>query len=135
MQASTINFQLWPYNAAMPGGRPTNKPAPKFGQRLAALRVERGLSQTALAAELGTTRNAILHYERSAKNPSAEFVEKVAKFFGVGFDDLLGGDTKAARKPGPTPQIAQLTERLSKLPRAQQKMVTAMLEAALQKAG
>ena len=117
----------------MPGGRPTNKPAPKFGQRLAALRAERGLSQTALAAELGTTRNAILHYERSAKNPSAEFVEKVAKFFGVGFDDLLGGDTKATRKPGPTPHIAQLTAKLSKLPRAQQKLVVSMLEAAIQK--
>ena len=46
----------------------------------------------------------------------------------------VAGDTKATRKPGPTPQIAQLTERLSKLPRAQQKMVTAMLEAALQRA-
>jgi transcriptional regulator with XRE-family HTH domain len=88
-----------------------------------------------LATQLGTTRNAILHYERAAKNPSADFVEKVATFFGVGFDDLLGRDTKPLRKPGPTPQLAQLTERLSKLPRAQQKMVTAMLEAALQKAG
>ena len=134
MQAPTINFQISPYNAAMPGGRPTKKPAPKFGQRLAALRAERGLSQTALAEQLGTTRNAILHYERAAKNPSADFIAKTASFFGVGFDDLLG-NTKAPRKPGPTPHIARLTDRLSKLPRAQQKMVTAMLEAALQKVG
>lgn len=119
----------------MPGGRPTTKSAPKFGQRLAALRGERGLSQSALAAQLGTTRNAILHYERAAKNPSADFVEKVAAFFGVGFDDLLGGSTKTTRKPGPTPQIAQLTEKLSKLPRAQQKFVVSMLEAAIQKTG
>ena len=118
----------------MPGGRPTTKTAPKFGQRLAALRTERGLSQSALAAQLGTTRNAILHYERTAKNPSADFIEKAAKFFGVGFDDLLGGDTKPTRKPGPTPQIAQLAAKLSKLPRAQQKFVVSMLEAAIQKA-
>jgi transcriptional regulator with XRE-family HTH domain len=135
MQAPTINFQIHPYNAAMPGGRPSNKPAPKFGQRLAALRGERGLSQSALAAQLGTTRNAILHYERSAKNPSADFIEKVAAFFGVGFDDLLGSESKAPRKPGPTPQIAQLTERLSKLPRAQQKVVVKMLEGVLKQTG
>jgi hypothetical protein len=63
------------------------------------------------------------------------FVEKVATFFGVGFDDLLGNNDKPQRKPGPTPQIAQLTERLSRLPRAQQKIVVKMLEGVLQKTG
>ena len=135
MQAPTVISSILPYTAGMPGGRPATKPAPKFGQHLAALRLERGLSQSELARQLNTTRSAILHYERAANNPSAEFIEKTAKFFGVGFDDLLGNGTKATRKPGPTPQMAQLTERLSKLPRAQQRMVTAMLEAALQKAG
>jgi transcriptional regulator with XRE-family HTH domain len=134
MQAQTVNSEKDVYNATMPGGRPANKPAPQFGQRLAALRTERGLSQAALAEQLGTTRSAIVYYERAAKNPSADFIAKTATFFGVGFDDLLG-NTKAPRKPGPTPHIAQLTDRLSKLPRAQQKMVTAMLEAALQKVG
>jgi len=92
------------------------------------------LSQTTLAAQLGTTRNAILHYERTAKNPSAEFVEKVAAFFGVGFDDLLGSATPT-RKPGPTPQIAQLTERLSKLPRSEQKAAIKMLQGLFSDAG
>lgn len=124
-----------PYNAAMPGGRPATKSAPKFGQRLAALRVERGLTQGELAHQLGVTRDAVTYYERAAKNPSAEFVEKVATFFGVGFDDLLGNNGKTPRKPGPTPQIAQLTERLSRLPRAQQKIVVKMLEGVLQKTG
>ena len=135
MQAPTINFEVDPYNGPMPGGRPATKPAPKFGQRLAALRAERGLSQAALAEQLGTTRSAIVYYERAAKNPSAEFIAKAATFFGVSFDDLLGGDTKAPRKPGPTPQIAQLTERLARLPRAQQRIVVKMLEGALPKAG
>ena len=115
----------------MPGGRPPTKTAPKFGQRLAALRTERSLTQGELAQQLGVTRDAITYYERAAKNPSAEFVEKVAAFFGVSFDDLLGTEAKAPRKPGPTPQIAQLTEQLSKLPRAQQKVVVKMLEGVL----
>ena len=135
MQAQTGNPANLPYNGTMPGGRPATKPAPKFGQRLAALRCERGLSQSALAEQLDTTRSAIVYYERAANNPSAEFIEKTATFFGVGFDDLLGAAPKAHRKPGPTPQLAQLTERLAKLPRAQQKLVAAMLEGVLQKAG
>jgi transcriptional regulator with XRE-family HTH domain len=134
MQAQTGNLQIDPYNAVMPGGRPATKPAPKFGQRLAALRVERGLSQAALAQQLDTTRSAIVYYERAANNPSAEFIAKTAAYFGVGFDDLLGSNGKHPRKPGPTPQIAQLTERLSRLPRSQQKLVAAMLEGVLKKA-
>lgn len=119
----------------MPGGRPATKSAPKFGQRLAALRGERRLTQGELAQQLGVTRDAVTYYERAAKNPSAEFVEKVATFFGVGFDDLLGSNGRSLRKPGPTPQIAQLTERLAQLPRAQQRIVVKMLEGVLQKAG
>ncbi len=131
MQALSHISKEAPYNASMPGGRPPTKTAPKFGQRLAALRTERSLTQGELAQQLGVTRDAITYYERAAKNPSAEFVEKVAAFFGVSFDDLLGTEAKAPRKPGPTPQIAQLTEQLSKLPRAQQKVVVKMLEGVL----
>lgn len=135
MQAQTGISREAPYNASMPGGRPAIKTAPKFGQRLAALRCERGLSQSALAEQLGTTRSAIVYYERAAQNPSADFIAKTATFFGVSFDDLLGNEGKAPRKPGPTPQIAQLTEQLSKLPRAQQKVVVKMLEGVLKQTG
>src|ERR1035438_7665364 len=100
-----------PYNATMPGGRPATKSAPKFGQRLAALRGERRLTQGELAQQLGVTRDAVTYYERA------------------------GSNGRSLRKPGPTPQIAQLTERLAQLPRAQQRIVVKMLEGVLQKAG
>ena len=116
-------------------GRPPLKPAPVFGTQLAALRKARALTQPQLAEALGLSVEMLTYYERRATNPSADFIAKAAAFFGVSADELLAIKTKTPRKPGPTPQIAQLTERLSKLPRAQQKMVTAMLEAALQKTG
>ena len=124
-----------PYTPHMPGGRPATKPAPKFGSRLAALRSERGLSQSELADALHTTRGAINHYERAAKNPSADFIQKVADYFGVTANDLLGvTPIKAKAKPGPTSELQQLTEELGRLPRAQQKMVAQMLRGVIAQA-
>jgi transcriptional regulator with XRE-family HTH domain len=135
MQSKTGNSANNPYTAAMPGGRPATKPAPKFGARLAALRSERGLSQNELAASLHTTRSAIVYYERAAGNPSADFIQKAAEFFGVTANDLLGvTPSKAKAKPGPTSELQQLTEELGRLPRAQQKMVAQMLRGVLAQA-
>jgi len=119
----------------MPGGRPTTKPAPFFGQRMAAFRVAKGLSQAQLAEELDMTRDRIAYYERSANNPSFEVIQKVAEYFGVTVGELLNDTTKSRSKPGPPSQFAQLAERLDRLPRAQQKTVAQMLEGFLKQAG
>jgi transcriptional regulator with XRE-family HTH domain len=119
----------------MPGGRPPTKPAPKFGQRMAAFRLAKGLSQAALADKLGMTRDQIVYYERDARNPSIEVVEKVAAFFGVSVGELLNDTAKNKAKPGPPSQFTQLAERLDQLPRTQQKIVAQMLEGFLKQAG
>jgi len=123
-----------PYNGAMPGRAPS-KPAPAFGGQLATLRKARGLTQAQLAETLGISVEMLAYYERRATNPSADFIGKAAAFFGVSADELLALDSKSPRKPGPPSQLAQLTERLSKLPRAQQKVVAQMLEGFLKQAG
>jgi len=120
----------WP----MPGGRPATKPAPKFGQRMAAFRVAKGLSQTQLAKALNTTRDRIAYYERAARNPSLEVVQQIADFFAVTVGELLNDTAKARSKPGPASQFAQLASRLDQLPRAQQKTVAQMLEGFLKQA-
>ena len=118
----------------MPGGRPPTKPAPKFGQRMAAFRVARGLSQRQLGEALGMTRDRVVYYERNARNPSLELVEKIAAFFSVSVAELLNDTAKTTRKPGPASQFAQLASRLDQLPRAQQKTVAQMLEGFLKQA-
>ena len=112
----------------MPGGRPPTKPAPKFGQRMAAFRVARSLSQRQLAEELGMTRDQVVYYERDAKNPSMDVVEKVAVFFGVSVGELFNDTARSKNKPGPPSQFTQLAERLDRLPRSHQKAVATMLE-------
>lgn len=112
----------------MPGGRPPTKPAPKFGQRMAAFRIARSLSQRELAEKIGMTRDQVVYYERDAKNPSMEVVEKVAAFFSVSVSELFNDVTRTVKKPGPPSQFTQLAERLDQLPRSHQKAVATMLE-------
>jgi DNA-binding XRE family transcriptional regulator len=65
-----------PYNADVMADRPPTKEAPIFGQRLAALRRAKGLSQTQLAELLDITRKMIDYYERRAGNPSLDFIQR-----------------------------------------------------------
>ena len=123
------------YHWPMPGGRPATKPAPKFGQRMAAFRIAKGLSQRELGEKLGMTRDRVVYYEREARNPSLELVEKIAAFFGVSVSEMLNDSAHSRQKPGPPSQFTQLASRLDQLPRAQQKIVVKMLEGVLQKVG
>jgi len=102
---------------------------------MAAFRAARGLSQAQLGAALGMNRGLVAYYERSARNPSLELVEKIAAYFGVSVAELLNDTAKTARKPGPASQFAQLASRLDQLPRAQQKVVAQMLDGFLKQAG
>jgi transcriptional regulator with XRE-family HTH domain len=95
---------------------------------MAAFRVAKGLSQRELGEKLGMTRDRVVYYEREARNPSLEVVQKVADFFSVTVGELLKDTTKTARKPGPPSHFTQLAERLDRLPRSQQKTVATMLE-------
>ena len=122
------------YHWLMPGGRPATKPAPKFGQRMAAFRVAKGLAQVQLAKKLGMTRARIVYYERAATNPSLDVVEKVADFFGVTVGELLNDVPRTRRKPGPPSQFAQIAARLDQLPRAKQRVVAELLEGFLKQA-
>ena len=112
----------------MPGGRPATKPAPKFGQRMAAFRAAKGFSQAQLGEALGMDRGLVAYYERAARNPSLEVVQKIADFFGVSVGELLNDTARTARKPGPPSQFVQLAAQLDQLPRAQQKAVATMLQ-------
>ena len=112
----------------MPSGRLPKKSAPKFGQRMAAFRVAKGLTQSDLADALDMTRDQIAYYERAAKNPSMEVIAKVAAFFGVSVGELFNDAARGKGKPGPPSQFTQLAARLDELPRSHQKAVATMLE-------
>ena len=54
------------------------------------LRLERGLSQAALAKSIGVSQKAIDYWERDVNEPKATYIVLLADFFGVTTDYLLG---------------------------------------------
>lgn len=61
-----------------------------FGQILAKLRKEKGLSQYKLAELMNFSRGQIANYEQGSREPDFETLERFADFFGVSIDYLLG---------------------------------------------
>lgn len=50
----------------------------KSSNKLFKIRMERGLSQRALAEQAGITRNSLLHFENGDTVPNLETVQKIA---------------------------------------------------------
>lgn len=58
--------------------------------RLKIFRKERSLTQTQVADAVGLGRQAYAYYEKGEREPSTETLCKLADFFGVSVDELLG---------------------------------------------
>ncbi|MDQ2087404.1 helix-turn-helix transcriptional regulator [Herbivorax sp. ANBcel31] len=61
-----------------------------FSTMIKQLREEKGLSQKDIAEYLGITRQAIASYELAKREPDYEILHKLADYFGVSADYLLG---------------------------------------------
>ena len=61
-----------------------------FKERLKELRVERKLSQEDLAKELNVSQRSISSWETGFRQPDFETLERIAKFFDVTADYLIG---------------------------------------------
>ena len=58
--------------------------------RLKALREKRGISQLKLAMDLGMNQNSISRYENETRQADYDTLIKLADYFGVSIDYLLG---------------------------------------------
>lgn len=63
-----------------------------MAQRLADRRKAAGLSQEALAAQLGVSRQAVSKWERSESSPDTDNLIALAALYGVSLDELLYGE-------------------------------------------
>ncbi len=102
-----------------------------LGVHIAQLRKEQGLSQQALADELGIAQQTLAHYEVGRARMPVSLLPSMAKFFGIAVDDLLGVKNGSGRR-GPTPLLQRQIERLSRLPKPKQKVIMEMLDGVLQ---
>ena len=63
-----------------------------MAQRLVDRRKAAGLSQEALAAQLGVSRQAVSKWERSESSPDTDNLIALAALYGVSLDELLYGE-------------------------------------------
>jgi transcriptional regulator with XRE-family HTH domain len=99
---------------------------------MAALRRQKGLSQTELAEQLGTTQKTVDYYERRTINPTLDVIQKVADALEVSPVQLIGdnnGSMKISRKTGPTSKLQKVFEDVARLPRRQQEKIVEVVSA------
>lgn len=73
----------------------------KYGDRIAYLREQNNLTQQQLADKIGITRASLSHYEKNRREPDYKTLEKLADFFEVSIDYLLGRTDKPTNKSLP----------------------------------
>jgi transcriptional regulator with XRE-family HTH domain len=81
----------------------------KFGERLRASRIKRGVSQAEVGDSCGVTRASVSQWETGVTTPSQDKLEIVAKFLGVDFYWLLTGSGAPSVASGETKGEVRLT--------------------------
>ncbi|WP_155963159.1 helix-turn-helix domain-containing protein [Streptococcus ruminantium] len=82
-----------------------------FTSRLKQLRKEAGLTQRNIADVFRTSPQSYAQWEKGLRSPSKESIEKLADFFKVSTDYLLGNSD--IKKPTEKSEIELLIEQLS----------------------
>ena len=105
-----------------------------LGSRIAALRKDAHLTQVQLAQTLGVAQSTLNAYELGQRRVPVSALPVLAKALSVSLETLMGESQKASKKRGPTPKLAQHMERISQLPKPQQRFVMQVLESVLAQA-
>ena len=95
-----------------------------LGKRLRYLREKHNLSQLALAKKLGIPNQNISNYEREFRHPDYDTLQKIADFFEVSIDWLLG----RTDDPSPPEKEIQFTFKGKPLDDELRELLTIILE-------
>lgn len=106
----------------------------EMGTRIAQLRKEQNLTQQQLADELGLSQQIVASYEIGRRRIAVSTLPKLARTLGVSVEALIGEQETPAKR-GPTPKLQRHMERISELPKTQQRFVLQMLETVLAQQG
>ena len=63
---------------------------PKFAERLRTLRTGKGISQAEFGKQIKLSKSSVNMYERGEREPGLETLERIADYFNVDMDYLLG---------------------------------------------
>lgn len=105
----------------------------QLGGRMAELRKRLAITQVQMGETLGISQQTVNAYEAGQRRVPVSMLPVLARTLGVSIEELIGEPpSAAARKRGPAPTLQRHMERISALPKAQQKFVLQVLESVLQ---
>ena len=90
-------------------------PASAFGERLAELRAERGITQGQLAEAISSSQRAVSHYETVAEFPPTAVVVQLAEALKVSTDELLGVKPLRAARAAEDPEVRRLWKKFQQV--------------------
>lgn len=98
----------------------------EIANRLVQLRKDHNLSQEALAAKIGISRQAISKWERAEASPDTDNLMALAELYGMSLDDLLNAENDRYILDAEEPAVQEKAERPEKTSR--QKLGIKMLK-------
>lgn len=105
----------------------------QLGLRIAERRKAQDLTQAQLGELIGITQQQIASFEIGRRRIPVSTLPLLAKALGSSIEELIGEPAKPTKR-GPAPKLQQQLEQLSRLPKAQQKLVSQVIDSVLAQA-
>lgn len=112
----------------------------ELGSRIAALRKQQGITQVQLAEILGISQQAMNSFEKGRRRVPVSALPAMARALSQSVETLIDdpaptAPTSGVKKRGPTPKIQQQLERVSALPKSEQRVVMRLIDSMFAQAG
>lgn len=127
----------FPIRTTQPAMSPDEQPYfQALGQRIAKARAAADLTQVQLAEALGLSQPQLAFYELGKRRVPVSMLPGLAKVLGISIETLIADDdaariaatTPRRTRRGPVSRLEQQLDAIAKLPKAEQKFVSKMLD-------
>lgn len=102
-----------------------------FGDRLAALRQAKGMTQQELGTAVDVSQRVIAYYESDGAQPPGAMLVDLARALGITADELLGMAPMREKTSPKTARLLKRLRRIEELPPADQRAVLKLVDAML----
>lgn len=104
-----------------------------FGARLAQLRKQAGLTQTALAKEIGISQRMMAYYEGPTAFPPATLLPGIACVLGISVEALLGTETAKRRTKAVATRMQRRLQQIANLPPEERRQILQLVDAFIER--
>ncbi len=98
-----------------------------FYENFLALCNKKGIKPSRVASETGFNKSSITNWKKNGYTPKNEILVKIADYFEITVDELLGNEKKTADNDSLKSEVMEIAEKLNNLPQDKLNMIKAYL--------